>query len=116
MILVVDDNADIREMVCMALAEGGYQAEGASNGQEAMVWLHREAAPSVILLDLTMPVMNGHQLLSLMESDPLLASVPVVVMTARDRDLAGPGPRVFEHLSKPFTTSALLAAVRTATR
>src|SRR5687767_7231052 len=59
LILVVDDNSDMREIVCLALEQGGYPAAGASNGEEAMAWLHCQAVPGAILLDLTMPIMNG---------------------------------------------------------
>ena len=70
MILVVDDNSDIREIVCLALEQGGYQAAGASNGEEAMAWLHGQAAPRAILLDLAMPIMNGYQFLTAKAADP----------------------------------------------
>jgi CheY-like chemotaxis protein len=115
MILVVDDNPDIRETVCLVLAAGGYQAAEAANGQEAIDWLHREAAPTVILLDLTMPVMDGYQFLTAKEADPALTDLPVVVISSlRDSARLVLGHQVSECLPKPFSTSALFDAVERA--
>jgi CheY-like chemotaxis protein len=116
-ILVVDDDADIRETVCLFLQEDGYRTAGASNGQEAIDWLHSERAPTAILLDLTMPVMDGCQFLAAKEADPFLAAVPVVVMSALHNcwQLLV-GHQVFECLPKPFPPSALLDAVERCAR
>jgi CheY-like chemotaxis protein len=82
MILVVDDNRDLREMICLLLAGMGHQTAAASNGKEAIQWLLASHLPNVILLDLTMPVMDGYQFLAAREVDPALMQVPVVVMSA----------------------------------
>jgi CheY-like chemotaxis protein len=112
MILVVDDSSDIREIICLALEQGGYQAAGASNGEEAMAWLRGKTAPSAILLDLMMPIMNGYQFLKAKAADPRLANVPVVLMTAvQGCSLLVLGYQVFDCLPKPFSTNALLAAM-----
>jgi CheY-like chemotaxis protein len=115
-ILVVDDNTDIRETVCCLLEESGYETAGASNGQEAIDWLHCETAPSVILLDLTMPVMDGYEFLVLKEAEPFLDDVPVVVMTAvgNCRPLLF-GHQIFECIFKPFSTGVLLDAIQRST-
>jgi CheY-like chemotaxis protein len=116
-ILVVDDDTDIRETVCLVLQEDGYCTAGASNGQEAIDWLHCELPPTVILLDLTMPIMDGCQFLAAKEADPSLATVPVVVMSALHNcwQLLI-GHEVFACLSKPFLPSALLDAVARCSR
>jgi CheY-like chemotaxis protein len=117
MILVVDDNADIREIVCLALEQGGHQATGASNGEQAMTWLHGRAAPGAIVLDLAMPIMNGYQFLDAKADDPRLAGVPVVVMTAvQGCSLLLLGWQVIEYLPKPFSTVALLDAIERTVR
>jgi CheY-like chemotaxis protein len=117
MILVVDDNADLREMMCLALGHGGHPAAGASNGQEALAWLHGATAPKAILLDLTMPVMNGHQFLKAISGDPLLVKVPVIVMSAVEGcSLLALGHQVFEWLPKPFSTVTLLEVIERAAR
>jgi CheY-like chemotaxis protein len=112
MILVVDDSSDIREIVCLALEQGGHQTAGASNGQEAMAWLRCQTTPSAILLDLMMPIMNGYQFLRAKAADPRLANVPVVLMTAVEGcSLLVLGYQIFECLPKPFTTVALIDAI-----
>jgi len=111
MILVVEDNSDIRETVCLVLQAGGYQTAEAANGREAIDWLHSEAAPSVILLDLTMPVMDGYQFLTAKEADPVLEGLPVVVMSALNFSYLVLAHRVSECLRKPFSPDALLDAV-----
>jgi CheY-like chemotaxis protein len=116
-ILVVDDDTDIRESVCSVLEGEGYFTAGAANGREAIDWLHCERAPTVVLLDLTMPVMDGYAFLAAKEADPSLATVPVVVMSALfDCQHLLLGHRVFEHLPKPFSPGALLDAVERCAR
>jgi two-component system phosphate regulon response regulator PhoB len=116
-ILVVEDNTDIRETVCFVLEENGYQTAGASNGQEAIDWLHCETAPSVILLDLTMPVMDGYEFLMLKEAERVLDDVPVVVMTAvgNCRPLLF-GHQIFDCIFKPFSAGVLLKAIQRSAR
>lgn len=81
-VLVVDDDEDLRQAVSSVLSEEGYQVLEAANGAEALSRLHSGPIPDVILLDLMMPVMNGAQFRIAQTSDPSLAEVPVVVMTA----------------------------------
>jgi CheY-like chemotaxis protein len=82
-VLVVDDNLDIREILVEILKARGYGAVGAANGLIALEKL-REGSfkPCVILLDLMMPVMDGRSFRAVQRSDPALADIPVVVMSA----------------------------------
>jgi CheY-like chemotaxis protein len=111
MILVVDDNPDIRETLCLVLKAGGYQTAEAANGREAIAWLHSEAAPSVILLDLAMPIMDGYQFLTAKEADPVLVGLPVVVISSLNCSGLMFDHQVSECLRKPFSTTALFDAV-----
>ena len=81
-ILVVEDNDDVREMMAVTLELEGHHAVTAANGREALDMLRRGLEPSLILLDLMMPVMNGFQFREEQRGDPALADIPVVVITA----------------------------------
>jgi CheY-like chemotaxis protein len=105
-ILVVEDDAEIRELVAEVLIDAGYLVAEAANGQEALDYLRGgTAAPSLILLDLMMPVLSGPELLEIMASDEKLASLPVVVISAIAERGTAPGVRRF--LKKPVSSAVL---------
>ena len=81
-ILIVEDDADLREALSDVLRDEGYEVTSAADGQEALDRLRREARPSLILLDLTMPVMSGWQFRAEQSRDPDLSEIPVVVLSA----------------------------------
>lgn len=82
-ILIVDDDLDIRELLAEALEDLGFAAVTAANGLEAAKLIRSmETPPSIILLDLMMPVMDGYEFLQERSRDPLLAAVPVAIITA----------------------------------
>lgn len=82
LLLVVDDDEQIREALTDVLSDEGYAVRTASNGQEALDSLRAGGAPDVILLDLMMPVMDGIEFLKRRKEEPSLARIPVVVLTA----------------------------------
>jgi len=82
MILVVDDDQDIRDALCELLRDEGYEAIAVANGQEALAYLGTGQVPCVILLDLMMPVMDGWEFRRRQASDPELSKIPVIVITA----------------------------------
>ncbi|MGI4800639.1 MAG: response regulator [Janthinobacterium lividum] len=82
-VLVVDDDADTRERLRTVLEKNGWTVAEASNGAEALEQI-RLGVPRVILLDLTMPVMDGFAFLQELREQPGCLDVPVVVLTARD--------------------------------
>jgi CheY-like chemotaxis protein len=88
-ILVVDDDASIREALTEILADEGYAVTTATNGAEALTLLRPPAdfRPCVILLDLMMPVMSGQEFYAEQQRDPALARIPIVVISA-DGNLA----------------------------
>ena len=84
-ILTVDDDESIRQTVCMMLELEGFEAVWAKNGQVALDYLTRIPAselPDLVLLDYMMPVMNGKEFYHAKNSNPKLAKIPVVMMTA----------------------------------
>jgi CheY-like chemotaxis protein len=110
-ILVVEDDAGIRESVEECLASEGYAVATVANGAEALEWLAREPAPALLVVDLVMPVMNGAELLERLRADARLREVPVVLMTAAMPGTGVPLPPADALLSKPFELEALLATV-----
>jgi CheY-like chemotaxis protein len=84
-ILIVEDDADLREALSDVLRDEGFAVTSAADGQEALDRLRREGRPSLILLDLTMPVMNGWQFRTEQRRDPDLSEIPVVVLSAGER-------------------------------
>jgi CheY-like chemotaxis protein len=112
-ILVVEDDQDVREALCDVLEAEGYRTVAARNGLEAMTTLRAAVADTtvcLILLDLMMPVMSGFEFRERQRADPELARVPVAVMSARwdaQPELAG-----IEFLRKPMRVQDVLAVVR----
>lgn len=81
-ILVVEDEGDAREAIIDLLEQEGFLAIGAENGARALDLLHSGRAFSLILLDLTMPVMNGWEFCEALEKEEKLADIPVAIITA----------------------------------
>ncbi len=83
-VLVVDDDADVRSIVKTTVAKAGLKTAEAVNGQDALDWLAAHRSPALILLDLMMPVMDGFEFLERVRNNPATAQVPIVVLTAKD--------------------------------
>ncbi len=81
-VLLVEDDVDVREVITDVLSESGYEAVPVPHGQAALDWLRSSDAPALILLDLMMPVMDGYQFRAAQQADRALAPIPVVVLTA----------------------------------
>ncbi|MBI2391967.1 MAG: response regulator [Deltaproteobacteria bacterium] len=110
-VLVVEDDEGIREALCDLLETEGFDVVSAVHGRDALDKLKNSGPqPDVILLDLMMPVMDGWAFRAEQQSDPALAEIPVVVITAsRQADLATLNPRAF--LKKPIDFDELLRAL-----
>ena len=83
-ILVVEDDLPTREVLCQSLTGMGYSAHEAINGRDGLDWLAGNPAPGLILLDLMMPEMDGFEFLRELRKRPVLANVPVIVVTAKE--------------------------------
>jgi signal transduction histidine kinase/CheY-like chemotaxis protein len=114
-VLVVDDDAGLRQLVARMLQAAGYAVVEAENGRAALERL-REGPPSVILLDLMMPEMDGFEFLAALRTHEAWRDLPVVVITARDlsaEDRARLNGRVERILQKgAYGREALLTEVR----
>jgi CheY-like chemotaxis protein len=82
LVMVVDDDDDIRETLAGLLEDEGYAVAAFPSGHEALNALRRGVAPQVILLDLMMPVMDGTEFRRAQLADPALAAIPVILITA----------------------------------
>jgi CheY-like chemotaxis protein len=112
-ILVVDDDHDTREMIEHFLQLEGFAVRTACNGEAALTSLLRDGRPSVILLDLMMPVMNGWQFRDAQRRQPQLADIPVVVVTAAGAQSRLPPIEADAWLSKPLDFDRLLDTIGT---
>jgi CheY-like chemotaxis protein len=82
-VLVVDDSKEVREVVRRAMEREGWTVREAANGKQALAQLERQQ-PSLVLLDLMMPVMDGFEFVERVRADSGLRDVPIVVVTAKD--------------------------------
>ncbi|CAA7615604.1 FOG: CheY-like receiver [Magnetospirillum sp. LM-5] len=120
-VLVVEDEPADIELIRMALDSGPYQCNVAvaANGLEAMTFLHAHPphsgqAPDLVLLDLNMPRMSGHEVLREMKADRSLAAIPVVVLTTSEAEkdvVSCYGLRAGGYVTKPADVNELVNAV-----
>jgi DNA-binding response OmpR family regulator len=109
-ILIVEDDEDLREVLAQVLEGEGMRTLAARNGQEALDILHSDGVtPGLILLDLTMPIMNGWEFRERFDTDASIPDVPVVVMSARSRDDSLSSAA---WLQKPLRVDVLLNTVQ----
>jgi CheY-like chemotaxis protein len=100
-------------MLIECLEDVGFVAVGADNGLDAWNQLQQGLRPCLILLDLMMPYMNGLQFRTLQQTDPKLARIPVVILTAvRNPVEAAEHLQVQHWLSKPLDTEQVILIVR----
>jgi CheY-like chemotaxis protein len=110
-VLIVEDDADLREMMAQLLTLEGFRAETVANGRDALEYLRRGDRPEIILLDLMMPVMDGWEFRRRQRADPAVADVPVVVLSALDATRATDLNET-AFLKKPLDFERLLQLVR----
>jgi CheY-like chemotaxis protein len=111
-IMVVEDHADLREMLTVLLESEGFGVLTAVNGAEALQRLE-EVRPSLILLDLMMPVMSGDEFRERQLADPRYRDVPVICMTAaHDGRERARRLRADEYFQKPLDFEQLMSVVR----
>ncbi|MCY0991240.1 response regulator [Nannocystis sp. ILAH1] len=110
-ILLVEDDADIRDAVAELLRDEGYDVHGVDNGEKALTYLHQaEREPCLILLDLMMPVLDGWQVIDRLRAQDRLLALPVVVMSAASPKAAPADVAAF--VRKPIDLDLLLGLVK----
>lgn len=121
-VLVVDDDLDIRDTLCLLLTDVGYEAIGCASGREALATLRTSQCSMIVLLDLLMPDVSGLDVLEALRADPQLAARHAyILMTADSRIRRDTHPTLFRVLNvdlihKPFDVDVILAAVSEAER
>jgi CheY-like chemotaxis protein len=112
-VLVVDDDEDIRLILQDTLELGGYEVACAADGRAAIDYLKEAAAPpSLVLLDLMMPVMSGWEFRDEQRGDERLSGIPVVILTAsRAANVGSAAEGAADVLYKPVDLDRLLSVV-----
>jgi DNA-binding NarL/FixJ family response regulator len=112
-VLVIEDEPEMRRNIARLLKLEGYNALAAENGRAGLDAM-RQTKPDLVLCDVMMPVMDGHEVLRALRQDPELRSIPFVFLTARGEksDLrGGMNLGADDYLTKPVENEELLAAV-----
>lgn len=113
-VVLVEDEADLRHALAVRLKSAGFAVETATNGQEALEMIAR-VRPAVVVTDLLMPVMDGHELVCRLKADVHTARIPVVVVTALPEPARAKWADDLAHthiITKPFDSAVLLATIR----
>ena len=113
-VLIVDDEPSIAKILRKQLEVAGFEVTVAVDGEDGLAKV-REWKPELVLLDVMLPKINGHEVCKTLKADPELKGIPVIMLTAKtqrqDQDLAQQqGADAF--LTKPFQLAELLAKVR----
>ena len=113
-ILIVEDDPQIARIVQIKLKNNGFTVHHASDGGAGLAAV-RTLRPDLVLLDVMMPVMDGFQLLRAIRSEPDLAGLPVIMLTAKgqERDiLTGFKDGATDYIVKPFSPAEVVARVQ----
>jgi CheY-like chemotaxis protein len=110
-VLVIDDEIDIRESLREVLVDEGYEVALAADGREGLAEVRRRR-PCAIILDIIMPVMSGTEMYAALQEDPALADIPVIISTS-DPARAPSGVLI---VKKPIDLPRLLTAVEAVCR
>ncbi|RFO96964.1 hypothetical protein DIC66_10755 [Rhodoferax lacus] len=114
LVLVVDDSPDILALIHSLLRER-YRVKSASSGKKGLLIAQSEPAPNLILLDVMMPGMDGHEVCSLLKENPRTRDIPVIFLTAKadiENEEKAFSLGAVDYVTKPIGASVLLARVK----
>jgi two-component system phosphate regulon response regulator PhoB len=117
-IVVIEDEPDIVEVMCYNLQREGYQVSSTTRGDEGLE-LVRNQSPSLVLLDLMLPGMDGLSVCQQIKSDPLTRSTPIIIVSAKGEEsdvVIGLGLGADDYIAKPFSPREMLARVKAVLR
>lgn len=103
-VLIVDDEADIRDTLKEYLSDHGFTAACASGVDQAFVMLNAGYSPKLILLDFNMPRISGGEMLKMLKADERYRHIPVVMMSIYDMHIF---PEAETYIDKPFDVTRL---------
>ena len=110
-VLVIDDDASVRDLMQRTLAKDGFRVEVAANGQRGLE-LAKQLQPAVITLDVMMPGMDGWAVLTALKADAATADIPVVMLTIVDDKNMGFALGAVDYFTKPIDWHRLSAALK----
>jgi two-component system alkaline phosphatase synthesis response regulator PhoP len=116
-LLLADDERDIIDLLRYNLEKEGYDILTAKNGKEALAQAKKN--PDLILLDVMMPEVNGHDVIRTLKADPATQSIPVILLTARTSELdevIGLELGADDYVTKPISIPKLIARIKSALR
>ena len=116
LILVADDDADVRELVVFRLERAGYEVITAADGEEALE-LALAAPPDLCVIDVMMPKLDGYEVTERLRATPELAGVAIVLLTASVQEAAverGFTAGADDYIKKPFSPAELLDRIAAA--
>ncbi len=114
LVMVIEDEKEIRDLVRYNLEKAGYRVTAAANGEEGLQQLFA-SRPDALVLDLMLPGMNGLEIVRELRAEPLTHDLPVLVLTARSAEmdkLLGFEQGADDYLTKPFSPRELVARVK----
>jgi len=117
-VLVVEDEEDIMEVIRFNLEKEGYEVNQALSGEKALQVIENNL-PSLVLLDLMLPGINGLDLCRIFKQNDRTKAIPVIMLTAKSEDadiVAGLEMGAEDYITKPFSPRVLVARVRTILR
>ncbi|MCX5781681.1 MAG: response regulator [Elusimicrobia bacterium] len=112
-ILVIDDEPSLRDMLDDILTMEGFKVITAVNGEEGLRKIYDES-PDLIILDCSMPVLDGYEVLERMRKDPVLYSKPVIMLTVLSGEydeIKGLELGADDYITKPFRSAQLIARI-----
>ena len=110
-ILFVDDDFAVAEVARLVLEHEGFTITLASNGEEALHSVQSDR-PDLVITDYMMPIMNGGELVRRMCADPVLKTIPIIMITANSKNEIASADNCAMVLTKPITVDQLLDAVK----
>jgi two-component system phosphate regulon response regulator PhoB len=117
-IVVVEDEADILDVLQYNLAREGYRVRAFRDGEQGLDGVRRHA-PDLVLLDLMLPGLDGIEVCRRLKQDPITRAIPVVMLTAKSEEtdvVLGLGVGADDYITKPFSPKELIARVRAVLR